>query len=77
MNYSEKKSNLIQLKTNAAVIHWLSEAAENNVEADDISERLETIADLAEQLAEDARELVYKLDPHANPGNANTEAANE
>ena len=76
MNYTEKRANLIQLKTNAAVIHWLAEAAENNSEHD-ILERLDTIAELAEQLAEDARELSYKLDPHANPGNESVEAAND
>ena len=75
MNYTEKKSNLIQLKQNAAIIHWLVEAAENNVEADDISERLETIGDLAEQFAEDARVLAANIaDPTRNT--ENKEAAN-
>ena len=85
MNYTLKKSGLIQIKQNAAVIHWLSESAENNVEADDIPDRLETIAELAEQLAEDARKQAEQfaedareqnaiLDQYRNP--ANKEAAN-
>lgn len=85
MNYTIKKSGLIQIKQNAAVIHWLSESAENNVEADDIPDRLETIAELAEQLAEDARKQAEQfaedareqnaiLDQYRNP--ANKEAAN-
>ena len=88
MNYTIKKSGLIQIKQNAAVIHWLSESAENNVEADDIPDRLETIAELAEQLAEDARkqaeqfaedarELAARIaDPMRNTENTNMEAAN-
>ncbi|MBQ7731433.1 MAG: hypothetical protein IJT68_06310 [Lentisphaeria bacterium] len=85
MNYTIKKTGLIQIKQNAAVIHWLSESAENNVEADDIPDRLETIAELAEQLAEDARKQAEQfaedareqnaiLDQYRNP--ANKEAAN-
>lgn len=73
MNYTQKKSFLIQLKTNAAIIHWLAEAAEKNFEGNDIFDRLETIADLADDLAEDARAISMKFDPANNDEDKETE----
>ena len=74
MNHIEQRAALIELVQHGAVIHWLTEAAKNN--DTDIINKLETIGDLAEQFAEDARELAANLDPQRNPGNSGMEAAN-
>ena len=72
MNYTEQRAALVELEQHGAVIHWLTEAAKSN--ETDIIKKLETIGDLAEQLAEDAHELAARLqDPQHNAG---TEAAN-
>ena len=75
MNYTKQRAALIELEQHGAVLHWLTEAAKNN--ETDIIKKLETIGDLAEQFAEDARKLAANIaDPMRNTENAGMEAAN-
>ena len=53
------RSDLVQLHTDSQVIEWLSGSA--RATDSDITDRLETIANLAEQLAEDARGLISDI----------------
>lgn len=50
------RADLVQLHTDAQIIEWLTGSA--RATDGDIGDRLETIANLAEQLAEDARGLI-------------------
>ncbi|MDD6338379.1 MAG: hypothetical protein PUC15_08375 [Lentisphaeria bacterium] len=55
--------SLAEVRTNAQIINWLSCAAKP--EDGDLEDRLNTIADLAEAFAEDARKLADNLKGNA------------
>ena len=75
MNYTEQRAALVELEQHGALIHWLAEATKHD--ETDIIKKLDTLGDLAEQFAEDARELAARIaDPMRNTENTNMEAAN-
>lgn len=55
--------SLAEVRTNAQIINWLSGGMKP--EDGDLEERLNTIADLAEAFAEDARKLADNLKGNA------------